>query len=132
MSSSPAYDVAQFLVTQGYTFGGNANWCVGIAAEPDNVKNSITVFDQSGGAPDTDQLDLLSVRVQVRVKAEDYLQGYDKAVAIRDLMMLVAPRTMNEELYIMWNLESDIWNLGRNDLNQYLIVANYLGLKKRT
>jgi hypothetical protein len=92
----------------------------------------MTVFDQSGGAPDTDQLDLLSVRVQVRVKAEDYLQGYDKAVAIRDLMMLVAPRTMNEELYIMWNLESDIWNLGRNDLNQYLIVANYLGLKKRT
>lgn len=130
--SSPAYDVAQFLAANGYTFGGLADWAVGIAAEADLPLNAITLFDLSGGQPDTDELDLLSVRVQVRVKGQDYNAAYAKISAIRDLMILTQPITMNTNLYIGWNMESDIWSLGRNASNQYLIVSNFVGIKQRT
>lgn len=130
--STPAYDTALFLGANGYVVGGANDWCVNVAAEPPAPSNTITLYDLSGGTPDTDQLDLLNVRVQMRIKAIDYLAGYAKAEAIRDLLILVAPQVMNGKTYVGIELESDIWSLGRNDQNQYLIVANFVGLKQRT
>lgn len=121
---SPAHDLALFLATAGVgAFGGAAAWCVGVAAEPEAPAEAITLYDTGGGEPDTDQLDAMP-SFQVRVRGPVYATAYSKQEAIRDLLLLPEPITTSESRYLI-QMSGEIASIGRDDSNNFLLVANY-------
>lgn len=121
---SPADDLARYLATAGVgTFGGASAWCVGVAAEPATPPECVTLYDTPGGEPDTDELDSMP-RFQVRVRGPSFTACYDKQNAIRDLLLLPAAITTSESTYLI-QMSSDIETIGRDDSDNFLLVANY-------
>ncbi len=123
---SPAHDLAVYLSSAPQSvgaFGGNAAWCINVAAEPAAPPQAITLYDTAGNEPDTDQLDSMP-RFQVRVRAPIFADAYTKQAAIRDLLLLPEPLTTSESHYLI-QMASDIESIGRDDGNNFLLVANY-------
>ena len=123
---SPAHDIAVYLSTAPQsigTFGGSSAWCVGVAAEPATPPECVTLYDTPGGEPDTDELDSMP-RFQVRVRGPVFADCYSKQKAIRDLLLLPEPLTTGESSYLI-QMSSDIETIGRDDSNNFLLVANY-------
>jgi hypothetical protein len=123
---SPAHDLAVYLSTAPQsvgTFGGSSGWSVNVAAEPATPATAITLYDTAGGESDTDELDSMP-RFQVRVRGPVFADCYSKQKAIRDLLLLPEPITTAESTYLI-QMSGEIESIGRDDSNNYLLVANY-------
>lgn len=127
---SAAYDVAQYLASQGVgTFGGNSGWSINVSREPLSPDNSVTVYDTGGPGLDTDELDLDWVSFQVRVRAVNYLDGYQKQKTIRSLLM--AGFVQDGTKYTVQQ-ESNIMHIGRDENDRQLLTANYVAFAQST
>lgn len=123
--NSPATDIANYLANSGVgTLNGTTSWRVGIASEPEDPDDTVTVYDYPGAEPDTDQLDILRSNFQVRVRSANYQSAYDKQVAIRDLL-IHTPISAESSIFSLVVMQSDIAPIGRDDRERWLLVANY-------
>lgn len=128
-NNSPAKDVAKYLGGQiGLAaFASVSDWGVFVALEPDQPKKCVTVYDTGGAGPLTDELDFESVEFQVRVRAENYSDAYDKQEAIKDLLLQTAPLACEDHTFAGIAMVSSIISLGRDESNCFVLTANYRG-----
>lgn len=126
--NSPAHDVIQYLVDQSIgALGGETQWSLHLAVEPDAPANVITIYDTGGGEPDTDQHDGRPT-FQVRVRAASYQEGYTKQVAIREALTEPAEIVAEDSRMLIF-AETEIIPIGRDDSNRHLFTANYRAVR---
>lgn len=125
---SPADDIAHYLETAGVgALAATTGWAIAIAAEPPDPDNVVTIYDTAGGEPDTDQLDIFTPGVQVRVRCKDYIQAYQKQKDIRALLTLPHNLSMATSVFTTINMTSDVASLGRDTNARFILVSNYRG-----
>lgn len=124
--SSPAYDIAQYLASQGVgVFGGSSAWSINVSREPASPDDCITLYDTGGAGLDTDDRDIDRVSFQVRVRSFDYLSARAMQVAIRDLLLIDPGVAAGGNLYTI-SQESNIMHIGRDENDRQILTANYL------
>lgn len=123
---STAVAVATLLANGGLgTFPSDHKWSINVGAEPElPVDGCITVYDTGGLPPDTDQLDRRPT-FQVRVKAEQYTEGYAKLKAVAAFLQSRYGVVIDGVRYASFEAESDILSLGRDDRNVFLLTLNF-------
>lgn len=112
--SSPARVVANSLNNIAGT------WFVGVAREPAEPQNCITVYDTGGQAPDTDQLDIIRANIMVRVRSQDYEDGQAMAVNIRSWLPTQTPAGSFGVVPT-----SEVSHAGFADNDAYLFTVNF-------
>lgn len=124
----PSLDLAAFVAGQsglGPLHGGRTtSWPVHVAVEPDDPAGVVTFYDTTGTEPDTDELDIERPSIQVRVRGADYGDAYEKARAVRDLLIL-EPVEAETSRFFLIVLRGDIMAIGRDDKNNHILTANY-------
>lgn len=129
--TSPAYDVAQYLVSEGVgAFGGDLDWAIGIDRLPDSPANAIAIYDTGGPGPIVTDTDFRQPTIQVRVRGLDWPAVRARQAEIYDLLQQpgttdAPPRLLGEHEYVAMNLQGDILSLGADDGDRYNLVANY-------
>lgn len=128
---SPAYEIARYLEANGVgTFGGTtaAAWSINVAIEPPRPDLTVTIQDDGGGEPDTDELDIQSAIIQVRVrsaKKDGYNDAYAKHEEIKRLLIAPAP-LITENMYIIGaRMINNISYLGRDDNDRHVLLTSY-------
>lgn len=130
--STPAYDVAQRLAALSLgTVGADAGWSIAVSREPIAPATAITVYDTGGGPVDTDDQDLGSPTVQVRVRSTDYLAAYAKQEAIRQALILSGFTGAGRRYYSAAAI-SGILAIGRDDADRFLLTQNFQLLSEAT
>lgn len=122
---TPAQDTATFLAAAGATgaFGGTSGWPVFVGREPLGPIEAVTVYD-TGGGPNV-LVDLRKPTVQVRVRAEDYLDGWVKSDQIyKALVVPVHPSTV-DGVTLQWVANTEILYIGRDDNDNPIFTCNY-------
>lgn len=124
--TSPAHDTALFLVAASVAGGfgaGSWSWPVFVGREPLVPDNVITAYDTGGGPAIL--YDLREPTVQVRVRANSYALGWEKAnAAFSALVTPVTPAT-TDGVTLQWSATSDVLYLGRNDDDDPLFTCNF-------
>lgn len=129
--NSPAHDVALYLEANGVgALGGTAAWAISHGAEAADPDSVVTVYDTpEGDGGDTDEQDIQHPRFQVRVRAFDRSSAYDKHEEIRTLLAAGAqPKTMSTSLMHIKEAP-EIIQIGRDDTNRHILVANYRAMR---
>jgi hypothetical protein len=126
---STAQDIATYLAAQSVgTFGTN----IFVSREPPEPNECVTVYDTGGLEPDTDDLNLLRPKFQVRVRSATYEGGYTKQSLIRDLLILVAPIKTANSVFVAIMVDTDFISLGRDDKDRYTSTMNYRAIRNRS
>lgn len=126
--NSAAVDIAKHLAANGIgSFGGNPAhvWSINVAREPVEPQNCVTVYDTGGTGPDTDELNLYRPTVQIRVRAVDFQEGYNKQAAIMAVLHSILQTSLGLMNYLSCVAETDITHIGPSENNHYLFTANY-------
>lgn len=129
--SSPANELAQYLADAGVgEFPGSTpgQWAIFVAQDSPTPDTTITLSDQGGGEPDTDELDIQNATVQIRVrsaKVTGYNAAYAKHKEIRELLIHPAPLVTGTMRFIGVRMINNIANLGRDDNDRHILVATY-------
>lgn len=122
---SVAYIIADYLQDQGLgTIGGFDPWSIFVGTEPASPDEAVTIYD-TGGPPGNPDGPLFNPTIQVRVRSHDYLAGYNRAVVIRDILILPTSRIMGDWRCTGVWLASDVTKIGQDDNNRNLFTANY-------
>lgn len=131
--NSAAHDIAQYLVTQGVLpdLGGHDRWSVHVGGEPTAPNDVVTLYDTPGLEPDTDRLDIFQPTLLVRVRATNYIQGHGKQDEIRAALMLTQPIETPSSVFEHCIPTTDIFSLGRDEENRYILVCNYRARRAR-
>lgn len=134
MTNSVANDLAQYLADNGVgAKGGDAQWGIHVSREPANPDDVITLYDTGGDDPVAISVDLRARSIQVRVRTVDYLAGMDKHQEIYELLAQPAieetatPIERNigtHKVLGVW-LRGEVTAIGRDELDRFLITANY-------
>jgi hypothetical protein len=130
---SPAYALAQYLAAHGYGIWADDNpveWSINVALEPEVPDRTITLLDDGGGDPDTDELDIQEARVNIRVRGgrdgPSYLTTLDKCEQIRDALTQPAPLVAEGVCILGARLIGAIANLGRDTLNRSVMMMTFM------
>ena len=123
---SPAHDTALFLAALADfgAFGGASGWPVYVGREPLSPVDVVTVYD-TGGLPDVLVDDVSEPSIQVRVRSEDYVQGYAKAQAARQALQAATGVTIEGGQVVQWIGQGNILYIGRDDQDRCLFTDNY-------
>ena len=130
--NSPAKDVLDHIIAQGHlTLGPGTGWR-GFAhkepAEPDSV---VTFYDTgSGDQPDYDA-NIYLPSVNIRVRAADYDDAYNKAYAIMNELISVTEFTVNSQRYVRADVISEPSLAGRDDNDRYIVTVNLNLMRQR-
>lgn len=130
--TSPAYELARYLETQGVGVWGSSAlgvWSLAVGQGPDVPNTTITLQDEGGGEPDTDELDIQDCAISVLVRSgkegADYLTAYAKAEEIRGLLITPAPLITENMHFIGVRMLTNISNAGRDDNDRQILLATY-------
>lgn len=129
--TSPAHELATYLASQGVgIFAGNDmdEWAISVGIEPASPDKVVTLYDEGGGEPDTDDLDIFRPLVRIRVrgpKGAGYVDAYAKHEEIRDLLITPAPLITQEIYFVGLRLASDIASQGKDDNERPVLAAVY-------
>lgn len=127
--ASPAYELAQYLVGHGVgAFAADAGWSIAVSIEPARPDTTITLYDEAGEGPDTDELDIQRDGVRIRVrspKGDAFLEAYAKHEEIRDLLIEDAPIVTGNSYFIGVKMTSGIAGQGKDDNERHVLVAFY-------
>lgn len=124
--SSPAYEMAQYLESLGIgVFAGSSGWSISVDRAPVSPDNAITLQDQAGGEPDTDELDIRRPNLLIQVRSDDYRQGYAKQQEIMTALITPAPFTYNGIYYVGLRALSDVLSLGQDESNRFVTQCTY-------
>lgn len=129
-TTSPAYEIARYLESQGVgVWLASSGWSLGVAQAPDAPNTAITLQDEGGGDPDTDELDIQGVTVHIRVRSAKTSTGYNEAWAkqaeIRELLIYEAPLVTVNMRFIGAKMVGSISNLGRDDNDRHILMSTY-------
>lgn len=118
MSASPAYDIAVYLDSVGIgSISSKSSWSILVSGLVDQPDNMIVLFDEA--SQDIPHpvvlLDFPIVRIIVRSSRGNYLGGYDKAVAIREKLIGITPKTINDSYYNGIIVIQDITMIGTDE-----------------
>lgn len=121
--TTPAYIIAQHLESVGFgTIGAESGEAIFISREPDEPSEVLTVYDTGGENPDTFDQDLFRNTIQIRVKSDNYLTGYEKQKNIR--LELLA--SVNQVSGIIRAFQiGGINDIGTDDKERFLFTTNY-------
>jgi hypothetical protein len=105
MSNVPSIDISGLLVAAGVgQEGPGIGWRIFIGSEPDedeanNIPDTvITIYDTPGDAPHP-KFRLDYPRFQVRVRANDYLEGINKLEECKSALLGLPSQTINGTIY---------------------------------
>jgi len=133
--ASPAEELATYLEGHGVgTRGADTGWSIAVTTGPVAPDTTITLFDDIGGSPDTDELDIQKATVQIQVrstKVGGYLAAFAKQEEIRDLLIHPAPLITDNSTFIGVQMISNIANLGRDDNDRHILIATYEAEEQR-
>lgn len=122
---STAEAIAQHLADQGIaTRGASTGWTLNVSLEPDMPPNAVTVYDTGGEEWDTDQLDITTNSVQVRVRAVSYIDACAKCNEI--VRALKRASFVHADItYISIKQSGGLQHIGFDDHNRTLITTNF-------
>lgn len=127
-----AHDIAVYLGTAGVgEFNGSGDWAIFAHVEPATPNKVITVYDTGGEGPDTDELDLLRLTFQVRIRSESYAEAHSRHESTRDVLLVGRIET-SDSVYVGIDMTSDIAPIGMDDNKRHILVANYRAIRERT
>lgn len=131
--ASPAQVIAALLVAEGLVTrpSQNLDWPVQVGTEPKQPDNTVTIYDTG---EDQDSRSMNGNRtswptIQIRIRSEDYPTGWDKGIAIQELLDSVANASAAVGTDI-WHIQtvhviSALVPIGRQEENlRYLFVIN--------
>lgn len=122
--TSPAHAIANYLNTQGIaTPLVTTGWALSISNEPDSPPNVVTVYDTGGEEWDTDEVDMTTHAVQVRVRAVSYI---DACAKVNEIVAALkqASFTYSGVVYLAIKPMGGMQHIGFDDLNRTLITLN--------
>lgn len=123
--SSAAHAIAEYIEGRSIaTFRTTTGWALAISSEPTEPPNCVTVYDTGGDEWDTDQLDMTTHSVQVRVRAVNYIDACAKCDEISRALRR-ASFTHNGLNYISIKQSGGLQHIGFNDQNRTLITMNF-------
>lgn len=126
---SPADATAGIIASLGLGSrleGGTSDpWPISVAVEPDVPVQVVTVYDNGGPGLDTDDQDMAEPSVQVRVRCQNYRDGYAKAADIRSRLVAFPGATVGVLQIIAYSAESDVLPIGQDDSSDaFLFTIN--------
>ena len=131
--NSPGHDIALLIAAASIgTFGSESAWGVFVGREPAKPDSCITVYDTSGGEPDTDELDWFRPTFQVRVRGVSYQDAYDKQIAIRDALIYASPVDVTGGRFVGIMMTSDVMSIGGEDSKRHILTANYRAIREES
>ena len=125
---TPAHDTALYLAAQGVTgaLGGATGWPVCTGREPLEPADVVTVYDTGGGAPTGKSGPQLRYpTIQVRVRSDDYVSGWEKADEIQRALFDTTSEATQGGVNVQWVAQGDVNYIGRDDKDRPLFTANY-------
>lgn len=122
---TPAHDTALYLAAlAGFgTFGGSTGWPVYVGREPLEPVDVVTCYD-TGGAPGP-LIDLRTPTVQVRVRAADYDEGWQKANEAYAALVQVTKQAVTDANILAWSPSGEVTYIGRDDKDRPLFTVNF-------
>lgn len=137
----PQEAIARYLASQGIgAFGGDFDWGIHVNFQPATPHRTITLYAYDlGSGPDTEQLDLLRVGIQVRVRSgqlgeavDVYQEAHEKQEAIRDLLILPLAPLLSEGRTFRWlTMTTDIIPIEVDDNRRHHLAVSYLAVVER-
>ena len=122
---SVAVDIAAHLENESLgVVGSESQWGIYIGKEPPAPNDCITVYD-TGGAEGNPDGPIYRPTIQVRVRSHDYSNGYNKAEAIRDALILPTAFVLNDRLFVGAWLISDVAKIGTDENDRELFTVNF-------
>lgn len=128
-----SFDIKDLLVAEGIgVFAANTGWSISIAVEPVDPDTVITIYDVTGTLDynlDGSVNPIQHYNNQIRVRAEDYQVGYNKALEISQF--LDKKERFDETAgtydvhYALIQRTSDIISLGEDDNDRFIFVVNF-------
>jgi hypothetical protein len=125
---SPAHELALHLAASGVgTFAGvnGSAWSINVSREPAKPANCITVYDTGGLDPLEIGIGSMQPTIQVRVRCQEYPEGYAKHREIYELLVPPVSRIIGGHEYVGIFPQGDIGDLGRTDNDLFVLTANY-------
>ena len=122
--TSPAYKIAQHLDSEGF-----GTWAddIHVAREPATPTEVITIYDEGGQDPDTDEQNVFRPFVQLRLRSENYNTSYEKLEQIRDNLIAASITDINE----IW-MQGGILLIEIDDNERYIFTMNFILLTEGT
>lgn len=123
---SPAHDTALYLAgLAGFgEFGGSSGWPVYVGREPLEPVDVVTVYD-TGGGPAVLIPDIRQPSVQVRVRADSYQDGWQKANEAYQELAQPTGVSVNDAVIVTWVAQGDVQFIGRDDKDRPLFTSNW-------
>jgi hypothetical protein len=86
----------------------------------------VTVYDTGGAAPTgKDGPQLRYPTIQVRVRSDDYVSGWEKADEIQRALFDTTSETTQGGINVQWVAQGDVNYIGRDDKDRPLFTSNY-------
>lgn len=120
--ASPAKAIAEWLDALSGAPGSlqaTTGWALCIGMEADEPEKVITVYD-TGGEEQVQDGEFRPT-LQVRTRAHDYAECYNKQIEIRDLLIAADDIT---GIVSVWN-NSQPQAIGKDDNDRFLFTSNY-------
>jgi hypothetical protein len=122
---SPAVGIARYLDSQGFgVHAAPVGWSINAAVEPATPDTCITVYDTGGESPETAEMDRRPT-FQVRVRAPNYEQAWNKLSDIVEHLMRVRAVVLDGTRYVAFMPTSDILSVGRDENNRHALTCNF-------
>jgi hypothetical protein len=122
---SPAVSIARYLESQGFgAYASKAGWSINAAFEPAEPDTCITVYDTGGETPETDQMDRRPT-FQVRVRAANYEEAWNKLDDIVSHLMRVRAVVLNSTRFVAFMPTSDILSVGQDENKRHVLTCNF-------
>lgn len=130
--SSAAHAIAVYLDGLSIaTFRTSTGWRLSIGNEPTEPPNCVTVYDTGGEGWDTDQLDITTDTVQVRIRAVNYIDACEKCNEIEQALKR-ATFVHEGKNYFSIRQMGGKNHIGFNDQNRTLVTLNFDCLSQET
>jgi len=124
-------DMKDKLVAAGVGVSGDnaGGWSIYIGVEPTRPRQAITLYDTGGAHPNYTMNNALEPQrgetFQVRVRAGDYLTGYNKIEECVKALAQIGTFVVGTMNYFNVFQDSDIFFLGKNESDEYIWTANF-------
>lgn len=123
--NAPSREIADYLESLNIgQIGAASGWGIFLGDEPAAPNTTITVYD-TGGTEPVIRAQIFNPTIQVRVRAHDYQEAYDKARQVRDALTQVVMQVLGDTYVIGIWMTTEIFNIGRDGNNRYRLTANF-------
>lgn len=132
MANSPAFDLSTYLLSIAPAFvTTNRNGSlpvINVGVEPEIQNKAIVTLYDTASPPANPAYQRDTPRIQVRVKGKDafsYGEAYNLQQKIKDILLGMERRTINNALYVgVWQ-QIDIASIASDYNNRPILVATY-------